>query len=576
MSLRTRTDRLLEEVGIERTATLNSDVRALAEAVGLDFTSLPATLAALEADVLGAPAEAAPAPAPAPANEDDTEAGFMAYFGSRRGSAAPAPPVKPEPEPAADSDSDGFELTGSQTEAERTAAARERAERTHDVVDLDGDDDDLAGMGVKALKAVAAARGVDLKGCIEKADMVRAIRAAPADAGPAAAPPRAAPAPEPAAPPPPPQSGQVKRLTRRFISIALKEGASHYDILGVEITVTESDIKIAYRDIAALIHPDKCSEPNASEAFKKVNEANEVLSDAARRAVYDAEQARAAAPAPAPDSQKRRKAPPKRKASKKRKAPRDDDDFIADSDEDEDSEEESEEESDDDDDDDEPARPPPRAPPKRRAPPKTGLEALTVAQLKAKCEAKGLKVSGTKGVLISRLKDAERGVYDRAGERAAPALRPTQHGCLCGVPTQGRATCSARVHRCICGTDVQRHGWNRCVATNGHNCICGKTSHGWKSCIARKHNCICGKDVRGTGWTKCGAPVHNCICGQPSHGWERCVARAHRCICGDDVSGTGWTSCHARPHLCICKLLRAGVAQKNGWTHCGAPFHCRG
>ena len=276
MSLRTRTDRLLEEVGIERTATLNSDVRALAEAVGLDFTSLPATLTALEADVLGAPAEATPvpAPAPAPANEEDTEAGFMAYFGSRRGSAAPAPPVKPEPEPAADSDSDGFELTGSQTEAERTAAARERAERTHDVVDLDGDDDDLAGMGVKALKAVAAARGVDLTGCIEKADMVRAIRAAPADAGPAAAPPRAAPAPEPAAPPappPPPQSGQVKRLTRRFISIALKEGASHYDILGVEITVTERDIKIAYRDIAALIHPDKCSEANASEAFKKVS-----------------------------------------------------------------------------------------------------------------------------------------------------------------------------------------------------------------------------------------------------------------------------------------------------------------
>ena len=46
MSLRTRTDRLLEEVGIERTATLNGDVRALAEAVGLGFTSLPATLTA--------------------------------------------------------------------------------------------------------------------------------------------------------------------------------------------------------------------------------------------------------------------------------------------------------------------------------------------------------------------------------------------------------------------------------------------------------------------------------------------------------------------------------------------------
>ena len=103
MSLRTRTDRLLEEVGVERTATLNSDVHALAEAVGLDFTSLPATLTALEAEFLGAPAPAAPPVQPA------------------EPAAAPAPA-----EPAADSDSDGFELTGSQTEAERTAAARRR------------------------------------------------------------------------------------------------------------------------------------------------------------------------------------------------------------------------------------------------------------------------------------------------------------------------------------------------------------------------------------------------------------------------------------------------------------------
>ena len=100
MSLRTRTDRLLEEVGIERTATLNGDVRALAEAVGLGFTSLPATLTALEAEVLGAQA-------PPPAQPAEP-------------AAAPAPA-----EPAADSDSDGFELTGSQTEAERTAAARD-------------------------------------------------------------------------------------------------------------------------------------------------------------------------------------------------------------------------------------------------------------------------------------------------------------------------------------------------------------------------------------------------------------------------------------------------------------------
>jgi hypothetical protein len=257
MSLRTRTDRLLEEVGVERTATLNSDVRALAEAVGLGFTSLPATLTALEAEVLGAPAQAAP-----PAQPAEPPA------------AAPAPA-----EPAADSDSDGFELTGSQTEAERTAAVVV-AERRNAVVDVDGDEDDLAGQSVKTLKAMAAARGVDVSTCREKSEIVAALRAPPPEAivpagAPTPAPP--APAPAPAAPPPPPppaapQSGAVKRLTRRIISSALKDGASHYDVLGVETSATDRDIKVAYRDIAALIHPDKCAEENASEAFKKVSD----------------------------------------------------------------------------------------------------------------------------------------------------------------------------------------------------------------------------------------------------------------------------------------------------------------
>ena len=44
-----------------------------------------------------------------------------------------------------------------------------------------------------------------------------------------------------------------------------------------------------------------------------------------------------------------------------------------------------------------------------------------MAQLKSKCEALGLKVSGTKGVLISRLEDAARGVYDRPQPRRAAA-----------------------------------------------------------------------------------------------------------------------------------------------------------
>ena len=38
-----------------------------------------------------------------------------------------------------------------------------------------------------------------------------------------------------------------------------------YDVLGIESSATARDVTVAYRDIAALIHPDKCAEANASE-----------------------------------------------------------------------------------------------------------------------------------------------------------------------------------------------------------------------------------------------------------------------------------------------------------------------
>ena len=139
MSLRTRTDRLLEAVGVERTATLNGDVRRSRDAVGprLHLSSRDARCPRGGHFRCTRARARARARAPAPANEEDTEAGFMAYFGSRRGSAAPAepaaapaPPVKPEPEPEPRPTVTAIELTGSQTEAERTAAARERAEHS--------------------------------------------------------------------------------------------------------------------------------------------------------------------------------------------------------------------------------------------------------------------------------------------------------------------------------------------------------------------------------------------------------------------------------------------------------------
>jgi len=62
----------------------------------------------------------------------------------------------------------------------------------------------------------------------------------------------------------------------------------YYKILGIEKSASEKDVKNAYRKLARKFHPDL--NPNNEEAkanFQKINEANEVLSDAEKRKKYD-------------------------------------------------------------------------------------------------------------------------------------------------------------------------------------------------------------------------------------------------------------------------------------------------
>ena len=68
----------------------------------------------------------------------------------------------------------------------------------------------------------------------------------------------------------------------------MAEKRDYYEVLGVERTATEEEIKKAYRKKAIQYHPDKNpGDKEAEEKFKEAAEAYDVLSNADKRARYD-------------------------------------------------------------------------------------------------------------------------------------------------------------------------------------------------------------------------------------------------------------------------------------------------
>ena len=61
----------------------------------------------------------------------------------------------------------------------------------------------------------------------------------------------------------------------------------YYEVLGIERSANDEDIKKAFRRLAFQFHPDRNKDEGATEKFKELNEAYEVLSTPDKREKYD-------------------------------------------------------------------------------------------------------------------------------------------------------------------------------------------------------------------------------------------------------------------------------------------------
>ena len=63
--------------------------------------------------------------------------------------------------------------------------------------------------------------------------------------------------------------------------------SDYYTVLGIERSASLDEIKKAYRKMALKYHPDRNKDPDATDKFKEIGEAYEVLSNPEKKEIYD-------------------------------------------------------------------------------------------------------------------------------------------------------------------------------------------------------------------------------------------------------------------------------------------------
>lgn len=77
---------------------------------------------------------------------------------------------------------------------------------------------------------------------------------------------------------------EQKQIVEEILSI---KHTDYYRVLKVDKSANDVEIKKSYRKLAIKLHPDKNKHPKASEAFKVIAKAFEILGDNSKRKMYD-------------------------------------------------------------------------------------------------------------------------------------------------------------------------------------------------------------------------------------------------------------------------------------------------